>query len=226
MADFGGFPTQTTTFLKKLRMNNSKAWFDEHRSDYDDYWIAPARSFVVAAGEALQKLAPVRYEPKIGGSIFRINRDIRFSKDKSPYKDYLDFWFWEGDRAAAVSGFYLRIGPTVTRVGVGAHRFHPDQLAKYRRSIANGATRPALVKAISTVEKAGYPLKGSHYKTVPRGFDVDDAQAERLLKHNALWVDKDQRHPRQLRSVELVSWAMAHWRKSAPIHRWLVDTIQ
>ena len=57
----------------------------------------------------LRSIAPdIHAEPRVNGSIFRINRDIRFSKDKTPYKDHLDLWFWEGNRKGAVSGFFLQ----------------------------------------------------------------------------------------------------------------------
>ncbi|NND02169.1 MAG: DUF2461 family protein, partial [Acidimicrobiia bacterium] len=87
MADFAGFPAETQRFLRELSSNNTKQWFDAHRNDYDDYWVTPAKAFVAAAGDALQGLAPVEAQPKVNGSIFRVNRDIRFSADKRPYKD-------------------------------------------------------------------------------------------------------------------------------------------
>ncbi len=70
MADFTGFPPQTQRFLRALARNNNKEWFDAHRSDYEDYWVAPAKEFVAAAGEALQEIAPVEAQPKVNGSIF------------------------------------------------------------------------------------------------------------------------------------------------------------
>ncbi|MEM6991152.1 MAG: DUF2461 family protein, partial [Myxococcota bacterium] len=93
MAKFDGFPKQTLTFLKGLGANNDKAWFTAHRADYDNYFMEPAKHFVVALGERLAKSSPgIHAEPKVNGSIFRINRDVRFSKDKRPYKDHLDLW--------------------------------------------------------------------------------------------------------------------------------------
>jgi uncharacterized protein (TIGR02453 family) len=103
MTGFAGFPPATLRFLGDLAENNTKAWFDEHRADYESNWVAPAKAFVSAAGEALTDLAPrIEAQPRVNGSIFRVNRDTRFSKDKSPYKDHLDFWFWEGERRSAV----------------------------------------------------------------------------------------------------------------------------
>ena len=225
MGDFAGFPKQTLTFLRGLQRHNTKAWFDEHRADYDRYWVEPAKDFVVAAGEALQKVAPVAYEPKINGSIFRINRDIRFSKDKRPYKDHLDFWFWEGERKGAVSGFFMRITPKELGIGVGAHGFDKDRLAAYRRAVADAEAGKRLATAVKKVERAGYDVKGEHYKRVPRGFEAGDALQERLLKHAALWCGTDAAHPPELHTAKLVTHAVREWRKLAPLHRWLVDEV-
>ena len=117
IAEFTGFAGATTAFLADLAANNDKDWFDKHRPDYDEHWVKPAKEFALAAGEALQELAPVAIAPRINGNIFRINRDVRFSPDKTPYKDHLDFWFWEGERKTAVSGFFVRITPN--QLGIG-----------------------------------------------------------------------------------------------------------
>ena len=87
MAAFKGFSTQLVNFFKDLSDNNTKPWFDANRERYDDYVLQPAREFVVAMGEKLKKIAPaVNAVPKINQSLFKIHRDIRFSKDKRPYK--------------------------------------------------------------------------------------------------------------------------------------------
>ena len=73
----------------------------------------PALAFVAAIGPRLQKISPsVAFEPKINGSLFRINRDVRFAKDKRPYKNHIDMWFWHGDkRGWASPGFFFRLAP-------------------------------------------------------------------------------------------------------------------
>lgn len=226
MSTFEGFPTKTTTFLRDLAKNNEKPWFDAHRAEYEAHWLEPAKAFVEAAGAALSKIAPaIEAEPRVNGSIFRINRDVRFSADKRPYKDHLDFWFWEGERKSAVSGFFLRITPRQVGVGVGAHGFDKDRLAAFRNAVADPAQRRKLETAVKKVEKAGYEVEGEHYKKVPAGFEVEGAMGERLIRHNALWVGEDVRQPPELRTPGFVGWAMSHWKKQAPLHRWLVDAL-
>ena len=94
---FTGFPKETIRFLAGLHKNNNKVWFEGHREDYEAYFMEPAKAFVVAIAPRLCKLDPaINAEPRVNASILRINRDVRFSKDKSPYKDHLDLWFWTG----------------------------------------------------------------------------------------------------------------------------------
>jgi uncharacterized protein (DUF2461 family) len=78
---FTGFPEESTQFFTELKTNNNKAWFDAHKPDFEKYVLAPARDFVVALGERLRELSPdVVADPRVNKSIFRIYRDIRFSK--------------------------------------------------------------------------------------------------------------------------------------------------
>lgn len=227
MAEFTGFPTETTAFLAALAANNDKAWFDAHRDDYEAYWVAPARRFVTAAGEALVDLAPgIEAQPRINGSIFRINRDTRFSADKTPYKDHLDFWFWEGERSRAVSGFYMRITPTELGIGAGAHGFDAPRLAAFRSAVVGDDSGERLRRAVAAVEGAGWPVAGEKYKRLPRGMEAVTPTQERFLRFGALWCGEDRPIPASLHNRRLVSYAMNRWRKLAPLHRWLVDELQ
>ena len=82
-----------------MKKNNTRDWFEKHRSDYDEFVLHPAREFVIEMGKKLRKIAPgVNAIPKINKSLFKINRGVRFSKDKSPYKTYMGIWLWEGNR--------------------------------------------------------------------------------------------------------------------------------
>jgi uncharacterized protein (TIGR02453 family) len=227
MSDFAGFPKETVRFLADLSSNNSKSWFDAHRDDYEAYWVEPAKQFVDACGAALPEIAPqVEAQPRVNGSIFRVNRDVRFSKDKSPYKDHLDFWFWEGERRQAVSGFYMRITPTHLGIGAGAHGFDRDRLAAFRNAVVDPKAGAGLVAAVQSVEKAGWPVKGKKYKQLPRGFEAADENHERFLRYGALWCGEDVPIPPSLHNRRLVPYMMNRWTKLEPLHRWLVDTLE
>ena len=158
---FSGFKEPTTDFLAGLSANNTKDWFEAHRKDYEEHWVAPAKEFVEAAGEALLELNPrVEAQPKVNGSIFRINRAVRFSADKTPYKNHLDFWFWEGERKGAVSGYFMRVTADQIGIGVGAHGFDKDRLAAFRAAVVDPKAGKSLQKAVDAVEGAGWTMKG------------------------------------------------------------------
>src|ERR1044071_3444951 len=95
---FNGFSDETFRFLKGLGRNNNKQWFEGHRDDYEEYVKQPGFAFIEAIGPMLARFSPeVRPDPRVGGTMMRINRDIRFSPDKRPYKDHLDMAFRCGD---------------------------------------------------------------------------------------------------------------------------------
>lgn len=226
MTGFTGFEKATLDFLRGLGANNEKAWFEAHRADYEAHFAAPAKAFVSAVAGPLAELAPeVNAEPRINGSIFRINRDIRFSKDKRPYKDHLDLWFWEGQRKGAVSGFFFRLTADRLILGAGAHRFDNDRLAAYRRAVVDPEAGEALRRAVDTLASSGHPVQGQHYAKLPRGFEAETEAQARLLRHKALWASIEEDHPAALSSAELVPYCAARWREVAPLHRWLVATL-
>jgi len=155
------FPAETLEFLVDLGRHNSKAWFDANRSRYEAGYLEPARAFVETITPALEDLVPgITAEPRVNGSIFRINRDTRFTKDKTPYKDHLDFWFWEGERKTALSGLFLRIAPAGVTVGAGAHGFDSTRLARYRAAVADAAAGGAIAATIGRIEADGHEVGG------------------------------------------------------------------
>jgi uncharacterized protein (TIGR02453 family) len=219
------FPAETVKFLSDLRAHNDKAWFDMNRARYESGFIEPAKAFVEVIGPELNELVPrIRAEPSVGGSIFRINRDIRFSGDKRPYKDHLDFWFWEGDRKAAVSGLFLRVWPDGVVVGAGAHGFDKYQLAAYRDAVADPTAGAELATIVNDLEAAGHDVGGETYKRVPRGYAATGI-AERLLRHSALFVHAEL--PVQTAtSTKFVDTVLGHWHAFRTVHRWLTANVQ
>lgn len=219
------FPAETLTFLVDLRAHNHKAWFDANRARYDAGYVEPAKAFVETIGPELDELVPgIHAEPRVGGSIFRINRDIRFSSDKRPYKDHLDFWFCEGDRKAAVSGLFLRVWPDGVVIGAGAHGFDRHQLATYRDAVVDPTTVAELASIVGDLEAAGQEIGGETYKRVPRGYAADGI-GERLLRHSAFYVHADL-PAKAAMSTRLVDTVLGHWRNFIGVHTWLVANVQ
>jgi hypothetical protein len=167
------FPTETLAFLADLRAYNTKPWFDAHRHRYEAAYLEPAKAFVETIAPALEDLVPgIATEPRVNGSIFRIKRDTRFSKDKTPYKDHLDFWFWAGDRRTALSGLFLRIAPDAVIVGAGAHGFDPPaSLATALRwptqGRAGSSRRPSPASNAEATRSATRPTHEPHAASPP-----------------------------------------------------------
>ncbi len=228
MPSFEGFPPQTATFLRDLGANNEKAWFDAHRQQYEQLYIEPAKAFVEALGRRLAKIAPeVQAQPKVNGSIFRVNRDVRFSKDKTPYKDHIDLWFWEGaDRKQGSPGFFFRLRSDALMLGTGLHGFPKPLLAEYRAAVDDEQSGTALASIGAKLKRAGYPLEGQGYKKVPRGFAPDHPRAE-LLRHDALHAGITLSPlPAEVHGPALVTLCMKHFRKLLPLHHWLLALTQ
>jgi uncharacterized protein (TIGR02453 family) len=216
---------ETVEFLTDLRAHNNKAWFDGNRARYESGYVEPAKAFVEAIGRDLDDLVPdIHAEPWVLGSIFRINRDIRFSSDKRPYKDHLDFWFWEGDRKAAVSGLFLRVSPGGVVVGAGAHGFDKRQLDAYRDAVADVTTGSALMTIVRDLQAAGHEIGGETYKRVPRGYAADGSR-ELLLRHSALYAHA-QLPAKTAASTRVIDTVLTHWRTFVGVHSWLIANIQ
>jgi len=117
--------------------------------------LEPAKDFVGAMAPHLAKISPgIQAVPKVGKSIMRINRETRFSKDTTPYKDWLGLWFWEGDgKSRECPGFYFGLGTAGFVIGAGMHRFGPPYLAKYRAAVGDSKFGKALAAAVRKVEK-------------------------------------------------------------------------
>jgi len=219
---FHGFSSETVRFLSGLSRHNTKAWFDAHRADYDAHFMEPAKAFVEAMAPRLAKIdRTVNAVPKVNGSIMRIHRDIRFSKDKSPYKDHLDLWFWSGKKKGwDASGFFFRLTPTRLMVGAGMHGFVPPVLARYRKAVLDDRKGAALSRVVAKLRGAGFDVGGETYKKSTRGV-ADDHPRASLLRHSALYAGWEAKHPRELGSASLVDFVAKRFAAISPLHEWL-----
>jgi uncharacterized protein (TIGR02453 family) len=219
---FSGFSKDTARFIAGLRDHNDKSWFEAHRGDYEAHWVEPAKAFVSALEPGLRKLEPaIHAEPRLNGSLFRIHRDTRFSKDKKPYKDHLDLWFWTGDEKGwDSSGFFFRLTPDRIVLGTGMHGFEGPLLARYREAVLDEKRGKSLATLVEKLRDGGYAITGESYKKVPAGVDKEHPRAA-LLRHGGLTAGWESKHPKELSSPALVDFALAHFRAMTPLHRWL-----
>ena len=224
---YAGFPREAARFLKDLTQNNSKAWFDTRRGDYQAGMAEPAKDFVIAMGTRLARIDPgIRAEPKVNGSIFRINRDTRFSKDKSPYKDHLALIFWRGEgRNRECPGYYFRLSAESLGLAAGLYQMTDSKLARYRSAVLDAAEGSELTKLLAKLQKGGNQIGGEKFKRVPRGLPADHANAE-LLKHKGLYAWVDTAPLPDLTGDAFADFCFDHFRRMAPLEAWLYRNLE
>ena len=225
---FSGFPDQTLAFLQGLAANNEKAWFDAHRGDYEAFYVRPALAFVEALGPQLQAVDPaVRYEARVNGSLFRIQRDIRFSKDKTPYKTNLDLWFWTGERKGWDNpGFFFRLAPDHLILGAGLHQFGPEAVKAFREAVIDLERGPQLAELMRQIEAGGtFTVGREARKTVPRGFDPGHERA-RFLRFDGLHAESHTPIPAEAATPIFVEYCLERFRALNPVNLWLRETLR
>lgn len=224
-AAFPGFPAETFALLEGIAAHNEKAWFDANRPLYEAGYVEPAKALVAVLGPRLQKISPqVQFEPRVNGSIARINRDIRFSKDKRPYKDHLDLWFWHGEkRGWDQPGFWFRLTPTNIYLGTGMHGFDKELLESFRNAVIHPRSGKALLAAVKQVQAKGYEVGGKSRKQPPRGYQTDPDRAEYLL-FEGLHAGTEM-PATAARKPDFVDKALEHFAATWPIGKWLVEEV-
>src|SRR4029078_11289727 len=165
------FTPKLFAFLRELAAHNDRNWFAANKQRYERSSGQPALQFINDFAAPLAKFAPhLAADPRpVGGSMFRIHRDTRFSKDKSPYKPRgaLHFFHESTKAAASVPGFYLPLQPGESFAAAGIWHPDPAALGKIREHIAGG---DAEWKAL---RKSKLPIEGGSLKRPPRGFDAN-----------------------------------------------------
>jgi len=184
------FSRRAFRFLKDLAAHNDREWFQANKGSYQDDVKEPALRFIVDFAEHLKKISPhFRADPRgNGGSLFRIFRDTRFSKDKSPYKTHTGIQFrHEAGKDAHTPGYYLHLEPGACFVGLGI--WHPDgaTLRKIREGLL--ADGPGWKKAVGgKAFRDRLTLTGDSLKRAPSGFDPDHPLVEDLKRKDFIAV--------------------------------------
>ena len=134
---FNGFQKEGIDFLKNLSVNNTKEWFEDHRHIWQKTIQEPNISFIEDMGETLQILVPnIKFNPKVSASLFKIYRDVRFSKDKTPMKSKIGLLFWQGSgHRMQSSSFYMHYTKDEYFIASGIRGFKPPLLKTYREYI-------------------------------------------------------------------------------------------
>lgn len=183
--EFTGF-SGAIDFLKDIRKNNNKEWFESNRDIYEKTILNPSKAFVVEMGEHLMALEPmVSFEPKMNRSLFKIYRDVRrMGENKEPLKSKIGIIFpqsgWSGCRLQK-SSFYMHFSPDELFVAVGVRWFNKPMLDAYREYIKDDKKRLELDSVLKKLNSLGYSTMGREYKKYPKGFDASMQGAELSL---------------------------------------------
>ena len=222
--EFTGFPKDSISFLQEIRENNTKEWFETNRDRYETLIKEPSAAFVVEMGEHLQALVPtIRAKPKVNGSLFRIYRDIRFSKDKTPIKSRIGVIFWQGaGKRMQSSSFYMHFSPDEIFFAVGIRGFSRETLVGYRDYIKDEKHRDELAKILDDIRSKGYNIPEPKYKRVPREFEEDISHME-LTKYDAMYAYKEMRPNEILFSPKLADFAYDVYEDLFPLQQWVYE---
>jgi len=187
--DRGHITPEMFGFLAELAENNDRNWFQANKSRYEEVVREPLRAFVRDFDAPLEAISPhvAADDRKSGGSLFRIHRDTRFSRDKRPYKTWAALQFrHEAGKDAHAPGFYLHLQPGNVLMGAGC--WHParEALEAIRDEIAQDVEAWSEVR--DRVLDTGLELEGESLKRAPRGYSPDHAALEDLKRKDFIVV--------------------------------------
>ncbi len=190
MARYAGFEKRTIRFLEELAANNNREWFKENKPRYEDDVLDVALRFIISMQEPLAALAPrfTAVPTRVGGSLMRVYRDTRFSKNKLPYKTNIGIQFrHEQAKDVHSPGYYVHIAPDDVFVGAGMWRPDSDSLRSIRERIA---ARPAEWRRATGAAafKRHFSLGGETLTRPPRGFDKDHACIDDIKRKSFIAV--------------------------------------
>ena len=222
------FTKRALTFFRNLKRNNNKPWFEAHREEYEGDVRGPMRQLVEEMDVRLARFAPeLCGDPR--RSMFRINRDIRFSKDKSPYKTNAGCWFYHrgstgkvgGEATEGSAGFYFHLEPGSCFVGGGLWMPPRPQLNRLRDAIADDHESFAAVAR--GLRRFGGLSDDAMLKRMPRGFGEDHPGA-RWLRYQSFTAGRALTDT-QVTSLKLPALLEREFQALLPLVRWLNGTL-
>ncbi|WP_028477680.1 DUF2461 domain-containing protein [Nocardia sp. CNY236] len=209
MTGFTGFPLAGLDFYEDLEADNSKTFWTAHKTVYDESVLAPMKAL---AAELETDFGPVK--------IFRPYRDVRFAKDKSPYKT------GQGAVAGAAPGvgWYVEISAAGLHVGGGFYMGTPAQLASLRAAIDDDTRGVELTPMLGKLTSEGFTVGGEKLKTKPKGYAADHPRID-LLRHKSLTCGKQFGAPAWLETPQAAKEVRGAWQSMRPLIEWLTAAV-
>ncbi|HEX2374298.1 MAG TPA: DUF2461 domain-containing protein [Actinomycetota bacterium] len=218
---FAGMPDEGLAFLEDLEDRNTKEFFDANKAVFRERVQAPFAALVEAAAARLRRTVPDLGQPKV----FRIYRDLRFSRDKTPYKTSMSASVpsrpaGEGGGPGVDTGFYVNVGPAGLYVASGLYHPARPELERVRAAIADPGTGPELEALLAKAAGKGLEPYLDPLQRMPKPFPADHPRAG-LLKARSLVLNRQHERAPWLRTAELLDHLVADWKAMIPFNRWL-----
>ncbi|MEM7475807.1 MAG: TIGR02453 family protein [Planctomycetota bacterium] len=224
-ATFEGFPKATFRFLRSLERNNNRDWFQNNRGHYEDFFLNPALSFINAMQPVLSTTAPllVADARKTGGSLMRIYRDTRFSKEKTPYKTNIGIQFrHQSGRDVHAPGIYMHIDSEQCFLGAGMWKPPSDAIRMIRLLIEDSPKRWSRLLQRKGFRQS-FELFDDRLKTAPRGFAKDHPMIDDLrLKSFVAMTNLSQA---EVQSPQLISQTTKLIKAARPLMEFLCESV-
>lgn len=207
---FAGFPDEALGFYEGLEADNSKAYFTDHKDVYDRAVRGPMLALVEVLAEEFGE-----------AKLFRPNRDVRFSPDKSPYKTHQGAVIGMGGGDGSL---YVAVSADGLVVGGGFYQMTKDQLTRYRSAVDDDAAGARLAAVVDVLLADGFTLAGEQLSRAPRGMDPAHPRIA-LLRHKGIAGMKEFGTPRWLSTAKAVDHVATAWRALAPLNAWLAAEV-
>ena len=208
MSAFTGFPDAALDFYDDLEVDNTKSFWEKHKPVYNESVLQPMTALCDA-------LAPEFAPDGQSAKVFRPYRDVRFAKDKTPYKTHQGAFV----AAGPATGWYVEISARGLRVGAGFYEASGERLARIREAMADDESGPRLQRVLRKLEKSEFEISGERLKTSPRGYDADHPRID-LLRHKQLFAGKSFGFE-GLDSPDVLDRVRAEWRALRPLVEWV-----
>ena len=204
-AAFTGFPVAALDFYDDLEVDNTRSFWEKHKGVYDEAVKGPMTALCAA-------LAPEFGEAKV----FRPYRDVRFAKDKTPYKT------GQGAFVAAgpATGWYVEVSARGVRTGAGFYEASAPRLAAIRAAIDDERRGTELQGILAGLERAGWEVGGDRLKTSPRGYGADHPRID-LLRHRSMTIGRSHGFEPVVHTPELLDVVRDDWRALRPFVEWV-----
>jgi uncharacterized protein (TIGR02453 family) len=221
-ARFAGFADRDARFFAKLAKNQSRDWFAANRVEYEEGWLAPMKALLAAVREKL--VSRYAHEEIAPPKVFRIHRDVRFSKDKSPYKTHVGGYLGiagSGTGPSGAAALYFHVGAGELFACAGQYMMDGEQLKRFRAAVDDSKRGAELAKILAALGRAGFGIDSyEQTQRVPRGFDPAHPRAD-LLRRKGLITMFPGPGRALLTSPKLVDELVAHAKKAVPVVEWL-----